>query len=138
MTARALLAVAAALLAVTTVQADDSSTPTALTRTEHDYLLSCAGCHRFDGSGSERIPSLDRSGEIVGLAGGREYLGSVPGVAQAPLDDERLAAVLNWVVAEFGGAVDVSPYTAEEMARLRSQPLRAPREARRRIADLRP
>ncbi len=103
------------------------------TRVEHDYLLSCAGCHRFDGRGNNGVPSLAETFALVSLPGGREYLGSVPGVAQAPLDDERLAELLNWVIEEFGGGSDFRAYSAGELATLRAAPLRDPRRARTRL-----
>jgi hypothetical protein len=73
------------------------------------------------------VPALAGSvGRFVRVPGGREFLAQVPGVAQAPLDDAALAAVLNWVLARFGGE-DVPPgfaaYTAEEVGRLRRHPL---------------
>lgn len=79
------------------------------------------------------MPTLHDTGRLLLLPGGREYLASVPGVAQAPLGDERLAALLNWVLEEFGGADDIVPYQPAEISRLRSRPLRAPREMRDRI-----
>jgi mono/diheme cytochrome c family protein len=110
----------------------------ARSRVAHDYLLSCAGCHRFDGSGAKDVPSLYETGRLAALPGGREYLASVPGAAQAPLDDERLAAVLTWILTEFGDAQDIAPYGADEVAALRSRPLRAPRAERLRITNGRP
>lgn len=99
-------------------------------RVQHDYLLSCAGCHRFDGQGSGDVPSLDETFKLLSLPGGRAYLAGVPGVAQAPLDDERLADLLNWVIKEFGGGDEFEPYRTEEVGQLRAEPLRSPREVR--------
>ena len=51
---------------------------------------------------------------------------SVPGVAQAPLDDAALAAVMNWMLARFDAAhlpAGFAPYTAAEVGRLRATPL---------------
>ena len=81
----------------------------------HDYVLSCAGCHKLDGTGSARVPSLRDTGAVLARAGGREYLLRVPGAAQAPLSDARLAAVLNFVVTEFGGATPEPPFSADEV-----------------------
>jgi hypothetical protein len=67
---------------------------------------------------------------VLAVPGGREYLARVPGVAQAPLSDVRLAALLNWLLAELGGAPPVSPYTAAEVGALRAAPLRDPVAAR--------
>lgn len=93
-----------------------------------DYVLHCAGCHKLDGSGSAVVPALDEIGRLVALPGGREYIGRVPGVAQAPLDSDRLAALLNWLVTEHGGAAP--PYDAMEIEALRRRPLRDPLAAR--------
>lgn len=100
----------------------------------HDYLLNCAGCHRFDGSGSERVPSLHEVGRIASLAGGREYIVRVPGVAQAPLDDERLAALLNWLLRRFGDTAPAPAYDAADVGRLRSRPYLDPLAARASLA----
>ena len=96
----------------------------------HDYVLSCAGCHKLDGSGSARVPSLRDTGSVLARAGGRDYLLRVPGAAQAPLSDARLAAVLNWVLTEFGGAAPDPPFDAAEVAAARATPLRDPRATR--------
>jgi len=101
----------------------------------HDYVLHCAGCHRFDGSGSDRVPALDQIGTVLARDGGRQYLSRVPGAAQAPLTDARLAALLNWLVGRFAGAPPVPAYSAAEVGQLRSAPLRDPRRARACILD---
>jgi len=47
-------------------------------------------------------------------------------VAQAPLDDEATAAVLNWMLPHFSRdelPAGFSPYTAAEVGRLRRNPL---------------
>jgi hypothetical protein len=72
------------------------------------------------------------------VPGGREVLAQVPGVAQAPLDDAALAAVLNWVLRRFGGAevpADFAPYTPEEVATLRRRPLTDVERTRRELLD---
>lgn len=70
---------------------------------EQDYVLHCMGCHQRDGSGlPPSVPDFrGRIGDFLAIPGGREYLIQVPGVAQAPLDDARLAALLNWMLAQF-------------------------------------
>jgi mono/diheme cytochrome c family protein len=93
-----------------------------------DYALNCQGCHRADGTGTPgSVPALAGSvGRFLRVPGGREYLGRVPGVAQAPLDDAALAAVLNWILQEFGRDAlpkDFVPYGATEVAALRQNPL---------------
>ena len=93
-----------------------------------DYALNCQGCHRADGAGTPgTIPALAGSvARFLGVPGGREYLGRVPGVAQAPLGDAALAAVLNWILWRFDAAhvpAGFAPYTAVEEGRLRASPL---------------
>jgi mono/diheme cytochrome c family protein len=93
-----------------------------------EYALNCQGCHRADGGETAgSVPALEGSvARFLVVPGGREYLGRVPGVAQAPLDDAATAAVLNWMLERFDpdhlpkGFV---PYTAEEIGRLRARPL---------------
>ncbi len=54
--------------------------------------------------------------------GGREYLIRVPGVAAAPLPDDSLAVLVNWMLEEFDRENipgDFTPYTTEEVASLR-------------------
>jgi len=93
-----------------------------------EYALNCQGCHRADGAGTpESVPPLKGSvARFLGVPGGREYLAQVPGVAQAPLDDQALAAVMNWLLDHFDKEhipAGFAPYTAEEMGRLRRTPL---------------
>jgi len=96
----------------------------------HDFVLHCAGCHRLDGSGSATVPALDALGDVLALPGGRTYLARVPGVAHAPLSDARIAALLDWVVAELNPGVRLPRLTPAEIARLRKAPLLDPRAAR--------
>ena len=95
-----------------------------------DYLLHCSACHGADGSGKPGVtPSLAAVGDLFKLEGGRAYLIQVPGVAQAPLSDARLARLLNWTVKRHGCEA-VPPFAAEEVGRLRRTPLRDPAAAR--------
>ncbi len=93
---------------------------------EHDYILNCSGCHRMDGSGSRVVPSLQAMPELNGKPGAREYWIRVPGAAQAPLSDARLAALMNWLVERFAGKRPEPAYTAQEVGQLRGKPLRDP------------
>jgi cytochrome c peroxidase len=84
-----------------------------------DYLLHCGGCHLENGSGSPPdVPDLRLDLDtILAIPGGRAYLASVPGAAQAPLSDAQLAAVLNWIVQVYYAELrDFPPFTAEEIA----------------------
>jgi mono/diheme cytochrome c family protein len=105
-----------------------------------DYAVTCQGCHRADGAGTPgTVPALAGSvGKFLRVPGGREFLVRVPGVAQAPLDDAALAAVINWMLARFGGD-DVpgafAPYAAEEVGRLRQRPLTDVERERRELIE---
>lgn len=101
---------------------------------EEDYVLHCSGCHRLDGSGAPGIaPDLREVGALLAARGGRAYLARVPGVAQAPLDDVRLARLLNFVLRELAAAPALPPYAAGEVGRLRRRPLRDAHAARARL-----
>jgi hypothetical protein len=101
-----------------------------------DFAFRCKGCHGLAGEGTPgHVPRLDGFvGLFTRVDGGRDYLMRVPGVARAKLDDERLAAVLNWMIETYGGdaiAADFLPYTAAEVDIARRQPLTATRAATR-------
>lgn len=98
-------------------------------RAWQNWTLNCQGCHRVDGSGSAgTAPSLAGSvAKFVRVTGGREYLGRVPGVATSPLSDADLAEVVNWMLWRFDKQhlpSTFQPFTAAEIGRLRTQPLR--------------
>jgi mono/diheme cytochrome c family protein len=95
------------------------------------FTLHCSGCHGMDGRGvADNVPTLHGLDTLLELEGGRSYLARVPGVAQAPLPDDELARLLNWVLARFSGHLPEPPYTAEEVGALRRDPLRDPLSAR--------
>jgi len=105
-----------------------------------DYAVTCQGCHRADGTGTPgTVPALTGSvGKFLRVPGGREFLVRVPGVAQAPLDDVALAAVLNWMLERFGRddvPKGVVPYAAAEVGRLRRRPLTDVEGARRQLLE---
>lgn len=100
-----------------------------------DYVLHCQGCHQAGGTGLPgSVPQLKDSVAMVATApGGREYMARVPGVAQSQLDDAAVARLLNWIVAYFDSEhlpADFRPFTAEEIAPLRKNPLVHASEAR--------
>ncbi|MEZ5552998.1 MAG: hypothetical protein R3E82_19100 [Pseudomonadales bacterium] len=102
------------------------------------YWLHCAGCHGLEGKGAPpEVPTLvDVPGAIAALPGGREYLVRVPGVSLAPLSDDRLAEVVNYMLTRFSTAAlaaDFEPYTPGEIARFRSAPLDDPLRTRREL-----
>jgi mono/diheme cytochrome c family protein len=123
---------AAAALVLALARAADAYGPSV------EYALNCQGCHRADGAGTgTTVPPLAGSvARFLSVAGGREYLVQVPGVAQAPLDDATLAAVMNWMLERFDQShvpPGFVPYGAEEIARLRTKPLTDVESVRRRL-----
>jgi hypothetical protein len=100
-----------------------------------DYLMHCAGCHLADASGKPPyVPSLAGPlGRIAASPEGRDYLARVPGAAQAPISDGRLAAVLNWLLLEFNGDTlpkRFRPLSGAEVAKSRSSVLADPLKRR--------
>ncbi len=94
-----------------------------------NYMLHCSGCHGLDGSGSPGagIPTMRNTlGHFLRVAGGRDFLVQVPGTSQSALPDGAVAELLNWILGKFSPAEmppDAPPYSEQEVARLRSQPL---------------
>ena len=93
-----------------------------------NYILNCQGCHLPDGSGSRgKVPKMsDFVGYFLHVQGGREFLVQVPGVAGAPISDQELADVMNWMLLNFSNDElpdPFIPYDAEEIGKLRRQPL---------------
>ena len=93
-----------------------------------NYILNCQGCHLPDGSGSEgNVPKMnDFVGYFLHVPGGREFLVQVPGAAGAPISDQELADVMNWILLNFSKNElpdPFVPYDAEEIGELRKEPL---------------
>ena len=93
-----------------------------------NYILNCQGCHLPDGSGSEgNVPKMnDFVGYFLHVPGGREFIVQVPGAAGAPISDQELADVMNWMLLNFSKNElpdPFIPYSAEEIAKLRKEPL---------------
>jgi hypothetical protein len=107
-----------------------------------DWVLRCGGCHGIRGQGTPgHVPRLAGFvGQFTRHPEGRDYLMRVPGVVRARLDDARLAAVLNWMLASMSRdevAAGFAPFTPEEVAMARRAPLAKPQATRARlIADL--
>ena len=95
-----------------------------------DYLLHCAGCHGVDGRGNAITPDLHALAPLLDAPGGRAYLARIPGVAQAPVDDARLARLLDWVLSKLSGRTPIPAFDAAEVGDWRSAPLRDPFAAR--------
>jgi mono/diheme cytochrome c family protein len=121
--AAAALLLAAAILAGATFSA--AAAPPAERPPSEGYVLHCSGCHGLDGLGAPGVtPSLHELASLIARPGGREYVARVPGVAQAPVNDAELAALLNWVVTTFSNESLAKPFTPAEVGSLRRSPLR--------------
>ena len=100
-----------------------------LTTPQSDYVEHCSGCHGMQGnSAPAEIPVLrDRVGYFMCTQQGREYLIRLPNVAYSAItDNQELADMMNFVVFGLGGnsaPKGTKPYTAQEVARLRTQAL---------------
>lgn len=106
-----------------------------------DYMLNCQGCHLPDGRGfpSRNVPALnDHMAKFLLVDGGREFLVQVPGSAQSDLSDERLTAVLNWMLVTFSPnqvPATFRPYQIDEVHRLRQSPLVEVKQVRQNLLD---
>ena len=87
---------------------------------QSDYILACAGCHGLNGvSNSMLVPSLKGLvGYYLNMPEGRAYLPRLPNVAFSTLNDEQLAAVLNYMVFDIGA--DSAPAGSRRTMRPRS------------------
>lgn len=125
------LAALLALLSPITLQATQADMPgvESPVRARENYILKCQGCHTYNARGSPGgAPAMNGVlATFLRVPGGREYLGQVPGVSTAALDDKQLAELLNWTLYAFDREnvpASFTPYTAEELNRLRQHPLR--------------
>jgi mono/diheme cytochrome c family protein len=103
------------------------------------YTLNCWGCHQPQAQGIPgSVPRLANSmGYFLHIPEGRAYLAEVPGVATAPLSDEQIAQVLNWMLLTFSRPQlpeHFLPYTATEIHKYRMHKLVDVTEVRRRLA----
>ena len=103
-----------------------------------NFQLQCMGCHHADGGGEAgRVPSLRRTlVPFSAFAAGRDFVMRVPGVAQAPLSDAEIAALLNWMARNLSDVplpVDFADYTAAEVGQARHRPLVGVGDVRRRL-----
>ena len=109
-----------------------------LANPKSDYLLHCRGCHLHTGESipGTNVPSLKNLGPFLTTKKGREYIIQVPGVSQSSMNDEQLAAVLNWVIENFNKPLasrNYIPFTSEEVNRARKIILMNPLQTRSKI-----
>lgn len=93
-----------------------------------DYMQNCQGCHLAQGQGlpGSVPPMKDQLGKFLAVEGGRDFLVQVPGSANAPLSNTKLADLLNWILTTMSaGQIDQSftPYSELEVKQLRSKVL---------------
>ena len=103
-----------------------------------NYQLQCMGCHHADGAGEYgRVPSVRPTLVPFSMsADGRNFLLRVPGVAQAPLADAEIAALLNWMAHNLSDVPvpdNFVEFTAVEVGSVRHQPLAAVAATRARL-----
>jgi hypothetical protein len=105
-----------------------------------NYQLQCMGCHLADGTGeSDRVPSMRKTLVPFSMfSEGREYVLRVPGVAQSPLNDADVAAVLNWIARNLSDAplpAGFRDYSADEVRAMRGRPLAQVRDLRQKLLE---
>ncbi|HEY2105857.1 MAG TPA: cytochrome c [Candidatus Binataceae bacterium] len=113
--------------------------PAKATPPDQLYTLNCWGCHQPQAQGIPKsVPRLaDSMGYFLRIPEGRAYLAEVPGVSTAPLSDQEIAQVLNWMLLTFSRPQlpdRFVPYTAEEIGQYRTHKLVDVTGTRRRLA----
>ena len=101
----------------------------------NNYMIHCMGCHLSSGEGfPPHVPdSRGEIGDMLKVEGGREYLVQVPGASHAPLTDQELAEVTNFMLLNFSKETlpaDFEPFTGAEVARYRKDALLEVEEVR--------
>ncbi len=96
-----------------------------------NYLLYCSGCHLVNGEGNHpNVPTLHGElGRMMTVPAMRDYLVQVPGAAQAPIDDEELTAVINWVLEQWNSDTlpeNFNALTLDEVSAARKEILADP------------
>jgi mono/diheme cytochrome c family protein len=110
---------------------DDLSLATADNAGARKYALYCGGCHGLDGRGEVNadVPSLPpHVGAFLHDPEGRLYLVNVGGVMSAGVSDADTAEILNYMIRRFGAVsrpADAPPFDAQQVGKLRAQPVDA-------------
>ena len=109
-------------------------------RAQVNYMIHCQGCHLPQAvSVPGNVPRMkDFVGYFLHSAEGREFVVQVPGVSTAPLDDEQLAELMNWILVVYSKAqlpTHFKPYSGIEIAQLRKNPLQDPATRRKEILE---
>nr|WP_319249353.1 hypothetical protein [uncultured Celeribacter sp.] len=117
---RLLFTAAVAATAMPAMAVDTSSGRTAQT----NYILKCVGCHGVDGHGFSEVGIPDfvnLIGTFAGDEAGRAYLANVPNVVGSGLNEDDVAAVLNFIIARWAGSSlpeNYRPFDGAEVAQL--------------------
>jgi len=109
-------------------------------RAEINYLLHCASCHQINGKGSPgNVPDLgEYPGRFAQHPDSRAFLAQVPGSSSAPISDQELADVLNWILYTMNMqqlTSEFKAYTAVEVGRYRKSPVVEIEKTRRRLIE---
>jgi mono/diheme cytochrome c family protein len=87
------------------------------------FIRYCSGCHGINGAGTSASSGIPGFRDFVGAFAadevGRAYVLHVPGVVNTSLDDESVAAVINFVMTTWGGGslpADFRAFTRQEVA----------------------
>ena len=96
-----------------------------------NYLLYCSGCHLVNGEGNHpNVPTLHGElGRMMTVPAMREYLVRIPGASQAPISDDELTEVINWVLQQWNSETlpnDFEALSLEEVAQARKNILADP------------
>lgn len=96
-----------------------------------NYMLYCTGCHGITGAGSPpNVPTLvNELGNMMSIPEMRLYLVRVPGSASAPVSDEELTGVVNWILEEFNADTlpkDFPMFNVDEVATARKNVIADP------------
>lgn len=102
------------------------------------FVLHCSGCHGADGAGrAGAVPDLrDNLGRFVSSPEGRRFVLQVPGVAQARLADDEVAALTNWMLRRLSPSTvpaGFRPYDTVEVRDARRERLADVAGERRRV-----
>jgi len=124
---RAVIGLAVVLGVIAIIWQSAAKVPT-FNRTQTQYIELCSGCHGVRGrSVPTAVPTLwGRVGYFLCDKNSRAYLGRLPNIALAPINDADLADLVNFVVFSLGNGSapkGARPYTAEEIGKLRAEPL---------------
>lgn len=85
------------------------------------FVLHCSGCHGADGAGrAGAVPDLrDNLGRLVSIPEGRRFVLQVPGVSQARLPDDEVAALANWMLRRFSASTTPAGFRRYDAAEVR-------------------